>query len=73
MYRNHKNTRPPTRATTAPTTIIVVVVVLERLDEEVPVCDGRGATGVVVLSETGEVVEWDGDMVVGVAGAGAGV
>ena len=73
MYRNHKNTRPPTSATTAPTTIIVLVVVLERLDEEVPVCDGRGANGVVVLSETGVVVGRDGYVVVGVAGAGAGV
>lgn len=52
-----------------------MVVVLERLErlDEVPVCDGRGVTGVVVLSETELVVDRDGDVVVGVAGAGAGV
>ena len=72
MYRNHRNTRPPTSATTAPTTIIVVVLVLERLDE-VPVCDGSGATEFVVVSEMGAAVEWDGNAVVGVAGAGAGL
>ncbi|CAD6565088.1 MAG: hypothetical protein ASARMPREDX12_005676 [Alectoria sarmentosa] len=39
---------PPTSATTAPTIITVVVVVFERLDDA-DVCDGRGATGVVVV------------------------
>ena len=52
MKRNHRNTRPPTRATAAPTTIIVMVVVLENPDDE-DVCDGRGAPVLVVVSETG--------------------
>lgn len=76
MYRNHKNTRPPTRATAAPTTMIVMVVVLERLDD-VGVCDGSGDTGVVVASEMGEVVMPEGRWVVdpgrGVVLAVAGV
>lgn len=55
MNRNHRNTRPPTRATTAPTITTVLVVVLEKVDD-VAVCDGSGATGVVEVSETGRVV-----------------
>lgn len=52
MNRNHRNTRPPTRATTAPTIATVLVVVLEKVDD-VAVCDG---SGVVEASETGRVV-----------------
>ena len=55
LYRNHRKTRPLSRATTAPTTIIVMVVVLEKLDD-VDVCDGSGVTGVEVVCETGGVV-----------------
>lgn len=50
--RNHRNTRPPTRATTAPTTATVIVVVLENPVDE-PVCVGTGVTGVAVVSRTG--------------------
>lgn len=50
MYRNHRNTRPPTRATTAPTTATVIVVVLENPDDDEPVCVGTGVTGVAVVS-----------------------
>lgn len=67
MIKNHRKTRPPTSATTAPTIITVVVVVFERLDDA-DVCDGRGATGVVVV----RLVEESGRPVV-VAVAGAGV
>ena len=38
-----------------------------------PVCDGRGVSGVVVLSDSGVVAGRGGDVVVGVAGAGARV
>lgn len=44
--RNHRNTRPPTRATTAPTTITVIVVVFENPDDDVAVSEGRGVTAV---------------------------
>ena len=71
MYRNHKNTRPPTRATTVPTTTIVMVVVLESLDDE-GVCEGGGVVWVSVGARKGLVVRPKvGSVVVGIAVAGA--
>lgn len=71
MYRNHKNTRPPARATTAPTTIIVTVVVLESLDDEA-VCEGSGVVWVAVAAMKGLVVRPKvGWVVVGIAVAAA--
>lgn len=63
MKRNHRNTRPPTRATTAPTTATVMVVVFDNPDD-VPVCVGTGVTGVAVLSGTGLAATPDADAVV---------
>ena len=50
MYRTHRNTSPPAKATAAATTIIVVVVLLEKADE-VDVCDGDGDAEVDAGSE----------------------
>ena len=72
MKRNHKNTSPPTRATTAPTTIIVMVVVLESLDDEA-VCEGSGVVWIAVAGRKEFVVMLKaGSVVVGIAVAGAG-
>ena len=50
MYRTHRKTSPPAKATAAATTIMVVVVLLEKADE-VDVCDGDGDAEVTAGSE----------------------